>query len=215
MPTPGRATDKGVFINCPFDLEYKEHLNVLLFTVCDCGFSPRIALESADSGELRFSKILRLIKQCRYAIHDISRVGIDPKTQLPRYNMVLELGVFLGARMSRSKKPKVCLVMDSDLRRYRDFCSDLAGVDINAHSGDRLQLACVVRDWLDGYREDYRIIPSGGRIFERYQKFVAGLPRRCEHFKLDPTSLTFSNYMSLLEAWLRENDWRVPESENV
>jgi hypothetical protein len=213
MPNPVLATDKAVFINCPFDPDYKEHLNVLLFTVCDGGFSPRIALESADSGEQRFSKILQLIKECRYAIHDLSRVGIDPNTQMPRYNMVLELGVFLGAKMSRPEESKVCLVMDSDLRRYRDFCSDLAGVDISAHNDDRLKLASVVRDWLDTYREDDRIIPGGSHIFERYQKFLSGLPIRCQHFKLDATSLSFPNYMFLLEAWLKENDWRVAEDQ--
>jgi hypothetical protein len=67
-----------VFINCPYDPEYRDNLNALLFAVCDCGFYPRIALESADSGELRFSKICELVRQCRYAIHDLSRVGIDP-----------------------------------------------------------------------------------------------------------------------------------------
>jgi hypothetical protein len=154
MPNPVRATNRGVFINCPFDLDYKEHLNVLLFTVCDGGFSPRIAFQSADSGELRFSKILQLIKECRCAIHDISRVGIETNTQMPRYNMVLELAILLGARMSQVEDPKVCLVMDSKLRRYRDFCSDLARVDLNAHNDDRLTLACVVRDWLNTYRED-------------------------------------------------------------
>jgi hypothetical protein len=53
MPNRVQATDRGVFINCPFDPEYKEHLNVLLFTVCDGGFSPRIAFESADLAGVR------------------------------------------------------------------------------------------------------------------------------------------------------------------
>jgi hypothetical protein len=29
MPNPREATDRGVFINCPFDTQYKENLNTL------------------------------------------------------------------------------------------------------------------------------------------------------------------------------------------
>jgi hypothetical protein len=214
MPSPGQSTDRGVFINCPFDTEYKENLNALLFTVCHAGFSPRIATESADSGEGRFSKICELIRDCRYAIHDLSRIGIDPKTKLPRFNMVLELGLYIGAKKFASDgADKVCLVMETEQYRYRDFCSDLAGVDICAHNDDRLQLISVVRDWLDTYREDERIIPGGQYIFEDYQRFLSGLPKRCQHFHLDPQSIKYPAYLSLLEAWLKENDWRIPQAD--
>jgi hypothetical protein len=76
-----------------------------------------------------------------------------------------------------------------------------------------LTLACVVRDWLDTYREDDRIIPGGSHIFERYLKFMAGLPKRCQRFHLDPQSIKYPTYISLLEAWLKENDWRGTEAE--
>src|ERR1700732_1388166 len=81
-----------------------------------------------------------------YGIHDLSRIELDPRTQLPRFNMALELGLFLGANLlSESKKP--CLVMDTERYRYQRFCSDLSGFDPSAHGGDILQLICVVRDW--------------------------------------------------------------------
>jgi hypothetical protein len=51
-----------VFINCPFDDQYKAQFNAIVFTIYDCGFYPRCALESSDSGELRFQKICRLIR---------------------------------------------------------------------------------------------------------------------------------------------------------
>jgi integrase len=38
--------------------------------------------------------------ECRYAIHDISRVKIDPNIGLPRFNMILELAIYLGVKMS-------------------------------------------------------------------------------------------------------------------
>lgn len=95
MATPYHA---GVFINCPFDARYRKLFLATVFAVFDCGFLPRCALEIEDGGEERIRKIKRIIRECRYGIHDISRVELDSKSRLPRFNMPLELGLFLGAR---------------------------------------------------------------------------------------------------------------------
>ena len=81
-----------VFINCPFDQQYQPLLRAILFAVHDCGFRARSALEVEDSGEVRVQRILRIIGDSPYGIHDISRVDT------PRFNMPLELGLFLGAK---------------------------------------------------------------------------------------------------------------------
>jgi len=57
---------------------------------------PRCALEVQDSSENRLKKILRIIGECQFAIHDISRTDLDKKHQLPRFNMPFELGLFMG-----------------------------------------------------------------------------------------------------------------------
>ena len=51
MTIPTGDFDNCVFINCPFDDDYMPLLRVLIFTVVQCGFRPRIATERADSGE--------------------------------------------------------------------------------------------------------------------------------------------------------------------
>ena len=108
-----------------------------------------------------------------------SRIELDPSTQLPRLNMALELGLFLGANLlSDSKKP--CLVMDTERYRYQRFCSDLSGFDPSAHGGDILQLICVVRDWLRANLEPNEKIPGGEHIFERYKLFLRHLREFCE-----------------------------------
>jgi hypothetical protein len=45
--------DRQVFLNCPFDDDYKTLLRALAFTVLDCGLVPRLASHRADSGEVR------------------------------------------------------------------------------------------------------------------------------------------------------------------
>lgn len=96
----------NVFLNCPFDDRYLPIRNAILFAVFDCGFVPRYALEIDDSGEVRFAKIQLLIAESKFGIHDISRTELDPSTNLPRFNMPLELGVFIGAKQYGSSKQK-------------------------------------------------------------------------------------------------------------
>ena len=90
--------DENVFINCPFDGEYQSLFQALVFSVQVCGFVPRSALELEDGSEVRIGKIVRIIAESRYGIHDLSRTGLDPESHLPRFNMPLELGLFLGAK---------------------------------------------------------------------------------------------------------------------
>jgi hypothetical protein len=92
------ATARDVFINCPFDSEYKYFFWAIVFVVIRSGFRPRCALETDDSSVNRFEKICSIIKECRYGIHDISRTELDRRSKLPRFNMPLELGIFIAAK---------------------------------------------------------------------------------------------------------------------
>ena len=100
------AYDESVFINCPFDQQYLKIFYAVVFAVIDCGFIARCALEKDDGGEVRVHKILRIIRECRVGIHDISRTEISSSSKLPRFNMPLELEMFLGAKRIR-KLPTV------------------------------------------------------------------------------------------------------------
>ncbi len=128
----------NVFLNCPFDDKYKELFYTAIFAVMDCGFSVRCALETTDASQVRIQKIYEQIASCRFGIHDLSRTQLDKKSQLPRFNMPLELGIFLGAKFLGDKKQreKVCLVFDEEPFRYQKYLSDIAGQDINSHHGE-------------------------------------------------------------------------------
>lgn len=58
MAKAGSEFERNVFINCPFDPEYRPLLRAMLFTVIYCDLNPRIATEGADSGEVRIKKIV-------------------------------------------------------------------------------------------------------------------------------------------------------------
>jgi hypothetical protein len=91
MPDPV-GFDQTVFLNCPYDDEYRPLLGALVFTVLDCGLTPRLASDQADSGQLRLEKIRELIRCSRFSIHDISRMAPLKEGELPRFNMPFDLG---------------------------------------------------------------------------------------------------------------------------
>jgi len=95
MPPSNNNFHNNVFINCPFDSEYYSLLRPLLFTVAYLRFTPRIALETFDSGETRIERICDLIRSSKYSIHDLSRLKATRKGEFYRLNMPFELGVGL------------------------------------------------------------------------------------------------------------------------
>lgn len=114
-PTPAKQYSQNVFINCPFDKEYSSLFDAIVFAVHDMGFRPRCALEARNAGQFRLEKILEIISQCKYSIHDLSRTELDPENRLPRFNMPFELGLDLGCKKfgSAAHREKVCLILDA------------------------------------------------------------------------------------------------------
>ena len=197
----------NVFINCPFDPEYLKLRNALVFAIYDCGFSPRCALEEDNSGDVRFEKILALITNSKFGIHDISRTESDRVTKLPRFNMPLELGVFLGAKRFGGKqhKSKNCLILDREQYRYQSFISDISGNAIQSHDGDQNTLITRVRDWLNN-ASGRRTIPGGKEIARRFHIFEKDLPGICKEVRIEIDELTYSDYSAFISGWLADEE---------
>lgn len=202
MPTRLRSSD--VFINCPFDKGYRPIFNAIVFAVNDLGFFARCALEQDDSGEVRLLKIERLIEECRFGIHDLSAVELDAITQLPRFNMPLELGLFLGCRRfgADNQRKKASLILDKDPYRYRTFISDLSGQDIYSHNGDPERAIREIRDWLRAASKG-TVLQGGAEIVEHYRRFQSDLPNICAELRLEPDGLTFVDLSKTITDWLR------------
>jgi len=169
---PPTSYERQVFINCPFDAGFQPIREAMTFTVFDCGFRPRTAMEVDDGSQVRIDKIFDIIRDCKFGIHDISRTETDSQTGLPRFNMPLELGIFLGAKrygQDRQKK-KMCLILDREQHRYQAFISDIAGQDLRSHQGQPQQAIGIVRDWLRSVRPQVSI-PGGEAVAKRYESF--------------------------------------------
>jgi hypothetical protein len=193
-----------VFVNCPFDAEYQRLLHALVFTVHECGFWVRCSLELEDSGEERLRKIKRIIRECRYGIHDISRVELDAVNQLPRFNMPLELGLFMGAQEygTGEQGRKCSLVLDTERYRYQKFCSDIAGQDVRAHEGQPARLIAAVRAMLSTALDGRVRMPGPATIRGRFARFRADLPAISRELHVRVSELQFVEYRALVEEWL-------------
>lgn len=193
----------SVFINCPFDGEYLPFFRAIVFTVARCGFRVRCALDVIDSGGTRIAKIEQLIEECPLGIHDISRTELNP-AGLPRFNMPLELGLFLGAKRygDATQKRKRCLVLDRERYRYQQFMSDISGQDIEAHGNDVHVLIAKVRSFLNSIVRG-QPLPSGAVIAEDYQLFTeVALREICEELGLETGTLEYRDFLWIVTDYV-------------
>ncbi len=193
----------NVFINCPIDPDYDPLFQAMVFTIHLLGFRVRCSREENDSGNIRLGKILKIIGECRFGIHDISRTELD-KHGLPRFNMPFELGVDLGIRRcgNRRFRTKVHLILDRTPYRYQHFLSDIGGQDIDAHYNKPKRVITNVRDWLRSATKA-NDMPSGKIIFGEYKRFLRDLPAICQRLNLDIREITFPDYSHIVVIWAK------------
>jgi hypothetical protein len=129
------AFDTSVFVNCPFDAKYLAILRPIL------------------------------IRQCRFGIHDLSRLRADKEGEFYRLNMPFELGLDVGCRTfgSRKFKAKRCLILETERYRYQAAISDLSNSDIGVHNNEPEQAL--------GHRG---LLPVCARLAKRMQGSLSG-----------------------------------------
>lgn len=196
--------EQNVFINCPFDGEYRPLLDAIVFTVQITGFKSRCALEASNAGQFRLEKIMQIVESCQFGIHDLSRIELS-RNGLPRFNMPLELGLDLGCRRfgTRQLRQKRLLVLDRSRIRYQKFISDIAGQDVVSHGNSPRKLIACVRDWLATECRS-KSLPGGSYIHGRYRGFQRALPILRDRLRLHTDHLTFVDYLDIVAVWLEE-----------
>ena len=202
------AFSKNVFLNCPFDTGYLPLLRPLIFCLSYLGFTPRIALESLDSGKPRFDKIVSLIAQSKFAIHDLSRIKSAAADEYYRMNMPFELGLDVGCRLFKTGRwsGKKCLVLEAERFRYKVAISDLSGSDIAVHGNEPAKVVAEVRNWLNN--ETNLHAPGPAEIWGRFNDFMADnydVLKRRGFSDVDVENLPISELMADITKWIRTN----------
>jgi predicted nucleotide-binding protein (sugar kinase/HSP70/actin superfamily) len=196
--------EKNVFINCPFDKNYKPLLHSIIFTIIYLGLKPRITLERTDSLEKRIDKICEFIKGSKYGIHDLSRMKSSKKGEFFRLNMAFELGLDYGSRVFSQdiNSSKKGLILAEQPYHFQAAISDISNLDIKYHKGDIYKAINAVRNWFaeNGIKHP----PSPTKIWNKYMDFMFDFDekRRIEGFtKKEIYEMPIKEMIDYMEEW--------------
>jgi hypothetical protein len=166
-----------LFINCPFDDSYLPILHAITFAIRFAGFIPRSALEADDSGIVRLHRLYKIIDECKYGIHDMSRIEFVAPGGLPRFNMPFECGIFFGAMHygTRHHRQKRLLVLESEQYSTLKTLSDISGNDPKAHNNNQETAISRVLNFLSGQNGN-GTLPGAEYVLALYGGFQAALP---------------------------------------
>lgn len=139
--------ENNVFINCPFDDDYRQLLLSVIFTIKYLGYTPRLSLESSDASVTRIDKIVGLIIESKFGIHDLSRIVSTTGNEHYRMNMPFELGIDYGGKKFKDEIWSTKKILILERYRYQKALSDLSGSDIKNHDDEPIKIIRVIRDW--------------------------------------------------------------------
>ena len=192
----------SVFINCPFDEDYKPILRAIIYTVFRCGFYPQTALDEDNGAENRLDKIIRKMRVCKFGIHDLSRIELNV-ADLPRFNMPFELGIFFGAKNfgDALQTRKNALVLERTRYTYQQFISDLNGVDTKAHNNDPITAMLKVHSWLNSASRRQKSIPGESLLRNQFNMFLELLPTLAGEMHYTVDNLPFLNLLDITQEF--------------
>ncbi len=137
-PAPEAAAElanrPGAFLNVPYDGDFQDLFLAYVAGISAFGLVPRTALE-IPGGQPRLTRILRLVRACRYSFHDLSNVTLEQRApRTPRFNMPFELGLAVACS-EWVERDHTWFVFESKRWRLQKSLSDLGGTDPYIHEG--------------------------------------------------------------------------------
>ena len=124
--------DQKRFLNVPYDQQYEPLFVAFIAGLCRFGLTPRATIEIPGS-KRRLNRIVDLIGECSYSLHDLSRVTVDYRSpRTPRFNMPFELGLAV-AKAAEAGSRHAWFLFESAPHRLNESLSDLDGTDPYIH----------------------------------------------------------------------------------
>ncbi len=198
--------EKNVFINCPFDKDYIFLIRPLIYTLIYLGLIPKLS-QTISSSTIRINEIKKLIKNCKYGIHDLSRSKALNTGDLPRFNMPYELGLDIGAMEygTGKLKTKKILILETEKYYYQKILSDIAGQDIENHNDDPYTLITRVRNWFSVNFTNIHI--DGQRaIWDSYNLFIDDLITQLskEYTTQEIEEMPIADFIKFANDWVKK-----------
>jgi len=198
--------EKNVFINCPFDNDYRVLIKPLVYSILFLGFNPKLS-QTISSSNIRINGIKEIIRSCKYGIHDLSRSKPMKDGDLPRFNMPYELGLDIGAMEygSGKLKAKKILILETEKYYYQKIISDIAGQDIESHNDDPFTLITKVRNW---FSVNFKKMEIDGQrvIWISYNQFIEDLSTKLigRYAAQDIENMPIADFIKFARDWIDE-----------
>jgi len=119
-----------VFLNVPYDQQFEKLYLAYIVGLTQLGLKINATLAVPNQG--RLTRILSLIDESDFSIHDLSRTELS--RGIPRFNMPLELGLALY-RSHRNPERHRVFVFEKKAYRTLKSTSDINGIDAHIHDG--------------------------------------------------------------------------------
>ena len=121
---------ESVFLNIPYDDPFENLYLAYIVGLTQLGLRINATLAVPNQG--RLEKIIDLIEQSNFSIHDLSRIELS--RGIPRFNMPVELGLALYRSRVTKGRHRV-YIFESKRYRAQRSTSDVNGIDPQIHAG--------------------------------------------------------------------------------
>jgi hypothetical protein len=199
--------ESNVFLNCPFDDDFRTLLQPLVFTVLYFELEPKIS-RTQSSSYIRINQIKQHIRESKFGIHDLSRSKPMKRNELPRFNMPYELGLDIGCSEygGRKYRDKRILILETERYHYQKVISDIAGQDIENHDDDPATLVRKVRNWFST-ADNTTTYPRANIIWIGYNQFYDDMTRTlsAEGFTAaEIEDMPISDFIKFARRWIKK-----------
>ena len=186
-----RANENDVFLNVPFDSGYERNLVALIASLSSLGRIPHCVLEIPELGSGRLKRLLKHLERCRISIHDLSRVGVPV-----RFNMPFELG--LACALAEYRKPHSYFIMENEHYRLDRTLSDLKGQDPLIHHNNPKRIVSGVISALRSKSQN----PNPKEVYNNF-KTLLSVAEKLKRDYGESTIFSRAIFIDLVEAGAR------------
>lgn len=172
----------------------------MLFAARFYGLEVNIASSDTDSKSNRLDRIIDLMKQSKYSIHDLSRLKSEKKKEYYRMNMPFELGLDYGIGGSE----KVFLIFEDEAYKLKIALSDINGWDVRPHYNKPEQLILEFRKWIVVNKDLPKELKSlsSSDIWYIYNDFYGCFSDFMTHHNMREEEVSVSEYISHVDNFL-------------
>ena len=189
--------ENSIFINCPFDDDYLPLLRALLFVARFYNLEVKISSTDLDSKSNRLSRIIALMRESKYSVHDLSRMKSGKKGEYYRMNMPFELGLDYGI----SGDDKIFLIFESEPYKLKIALSDINGWDVRAHLDSPETLIKEFRRWIvANVPESFRLIDQTSKL--ETLDFYGSFSDFMENHNLKDEEISVPEYLGYINSYL-------------